>query len=116
MSHLKTVNNMEGIQNKKFACDICSQTFSLKHSIKIHKKTVHEKIRAYQCDLCSKSFLRHSHLTDHKSLKHEDKKFKCEICQKHFGRELEVKRHKISVHPKALDKARTECQATSWVI
>lgn len=41
---------------RRFACNLCTATFSQSHDLSKHKRTVHDKLRPYKCDICQKSF------------------------------------------------------------
>ncbi|XP_063618283.1 zinc finger protein 652-A-like isoform X2 [Cydia splendana] len=48
-THAKTVD-------KLFECDLCHKKFTFKNQLKDHIKRVHENVKDYQCEHCSKTF------------------------------------------------------------
>ena len=81
-------------------CDICFKNFTTTTGLYVHKKTIHEKIKAFKCDRCDRTFKRLHHVKDHMKLKHESKEFKCDICYLEFALERDLKKHKSAVHAK----------------
>merc|ERR1719186_1768519 len=81
---------VESGEKKTFFCDTCFKTFVSKGSLKLHAKSVHEKIR-YSCSECThqattkgnlkahtKNVHSESHIDELKSI-HDDKENKREI-------------------------------------
>ena len=46
------------INGKMHQCSQCGKTFSLKHNLTKHQKTVHISDKPYQCNVCNKVILR----------------------------------------------------------
>ena len=77
-------------------CDFAARTSKL---LKLHIKTVHDKIKDYNCDLCGKLFSTRSSLKNHIRIVHEGcKDYKCERCEKAFGTIQELKFHVKVIH------------------
>ena len=81
-------------------CDICFKNFTTTSGLYVHKKTIHEKIKAFKCAKCDRTFKRLHHLQDHMKLKHEPKGFQCDICYLEFALKRDLKKHKSAVHAK----------------
>lgn len=91
--------------------------------------TVHEKMRIWGCDLCSKNFgekaqlLRHRKIhfkintyepdseqgTEDKEIMDEKKRYQCGICKKTVNSRAALKRHKMLVHEKKRDFLCSQC-------
>ena len=53
------------------------------NKIDMHMKTVHEKLKCYNCRICKKSFGKSDHLKRHiKTIHERHKDYKCELCGK----------------------------------
>ena len=77
-------------------CDFAARTSKL---LKLHIKTVHDKIKDYNCDSCGKLFSTRSSLKNHIRIVHEGcKDYKCERCEKAFGTIQELKFHVKVIH------------------
>ena len=50
------------MSNKTFKCNICNSKFVNNGKLKTHTKTIHNKIKDYECDKCNLSFSCNSHL------------------------------------------------------
>ena len=69
-----------------------------------HVKTVHEKIKAFNCNSCEKSFGHRSDLNNHVKIVHQNfKNFRCDSCGKCFAQKSGLKGHLISVHKNRRD-------------
>ena len=104
----------------------CGKSFSSKNAVKVHKATVHEKIKAYACERCGKNF-GHKHLVVRHRRTHdktkvvpeermiksyslvdrlvgtdleEQRPFICPVlpCTQRFIREFDLKRHLDAFH------------------
>ena len=67
-------------------CQFCDQTFRHSGGLKIHVRSVHEKIKDYHCKLCDKSYTQSHSLKNHIKIVHEgvkaERHHKCVSCDK----------------------------------
>ena len=52
-------------------CKKCDKSFSKRSSLKVHIKTVHDKVKSYKCNSCSKAFGQKHNLKVHINTVHE---------------------------------------------
>ncbi len=69
---------------KRFKCDLCKKSFSLKQCLKEHILK-HTKEKLNKCDICELSFTHPSTLNKHKRIHSGEKLFNCEFCGKSFA-------------------------------
>ena len=92
----------------KFKCDKCNMNFNLEANLKIHKLSVHQKIKNHKCKSCDEVFKTFQELKFHKNqlhqiklekyknethLKGEDQNLKCKLCGKTFPYMIKFKSH-----------------------
>ena len=94
-NHIKAMHKKVKLKT----CDSCDKSFSTPIGLKLHKRTVHEKIR-FDCNLCEKSFTQTTCLRIHKESIHEKIRINCDLCDQSFTQKGSLKNHKISVHQK----------------
>lgn len=62
-------------------------------------KTVHEKLKIFQCTLCPTSFPYRDGLTRHVQMVHDQvRKFLCEYCPLKFKMKAHLNKHLLSMH------------------
>lgn len=89
---------------KKFECGTCHKVFTRATSLRVHRQTVHEKIRKYKCPKCpanTSAYKQLGHLNEHLALKHSKngkKHFKCNLCDRLFFKLHLMKRHQHLTH------------------
>ena len=106
-------------------CPVCNTTFASNQSMMRHKKTVHEAIKSFQCDICLKSYtqtwtlkahrLTHSEkkpwkcwcgaafvekktLIKHEKTRHGGEAFHCQYCNQEFGYASGLRKHMKRKH------------------
>lgn len=91
------------IDMELYSCDKCDyKTNSLSNLNTIHK-LIHSTIKAFQCDICQKSFKNQKQLRNHKRIHRQDVQKEvtiCELCSKSFRDRTRLKSHMDSVHKK----------------
>lgn len=101
-SHRLTMH--QEMREKNFICKFnnCGRKFYNRSQLKIHAKSVHEKIRNHLCMICGKAFFNSKDLEMHVK-RHGEKNCACEICGNRFYCNLDLKRHlKIHSEPSIL--------------
>ena len=61
----------------KTLCEICNKCFSSNNSLKVHLKTIHQNLKAYDCTICKKAFGQKGHLNSHIKEIHEERNKSC---------------------------------------
>ena len=84
--------------DNSFQCPHCDQLITRKDHLKSHIMRVHEKIKAFQCDLCEKSYFNKVNLTEHRTVHTGEKPFKCNECQTYFRHFASLYKHKRIEH------------------
>ena len=89
-------------------CDTCEYVTNQKQKMVEHKKSTHDGVKQFKCQICDKRFFRREHLKVHKATKHDigQKNFKCEACRwqgisqhelnRHFGRK-HIRKYKCDI-------------------
>ena len=102
--------NKNVLRRRKFACDVCNKTFSLKSSLGKHKTAIHgsKESKKFKCLVCGKAFNFKDRLKTHLKYVHSKVrpiacKFECEHCQKRFSSKGSLQRH-YEVHGTIDDK------------
>lgn len=89
-------------EREKYECDKCNKLFTRPTSLRVHRATIHEKIRKYKCAKCPQmAFKQLGHLNDHIAFKHGKKgknQFKCTFCERYFLKRYMMNRHIRMVH------------------
>jgi len=101
----------------RVSCDQCSQTFCSKNSLNTHIRSVHDKVKDFQCLICSSEFTTVSGVKKHIKLHHDvvaskgdysnrtkERKeapsdSRCSHCTTDFGSSDQLVDHVISAHP-----------------
>ena len=96
----------------EFKCDLCDRIFSTKGSLKMHIKSVHDKIKDICCSDCDMKFLTNAHLQRHKSSVHDKiKNYECELCGYKCSNNSDLTKHIKQVHTKLKD---FECELCDY--
>ena len=107
--HTKLIHS-DGSKNIK--CPKCLNTFALSHSLKVHLKRAHEKLKDMVCLLCDFSTYTRGELNMHVRKKHLTaikNVFQCEECSYNTEQKTTLERHKKCVHKKEKDLICMEC-------
>lgn len=88
---------------RKHLCDTCGASFNDVTNLKIHKESVHLKLRPYTCDHCKHTYTAKKHLKLHIMTIHLNlKKFNCSLCSKKFATKFSCLKHE-AVHTKVFE-------------
>ncbi|XP_054845227.1 GDNF-inducible zinc finger protein 1-like [Eublepharis macularius] len=82
-------------------CNECAEKFVSRKKYVDHCKDVHHALpgKAYQCDICSKSFASYNSWKEHRACVHtEDRQFACTLCNAAFKRKRDVRTHYLRKH------------------
>ncbi|KAI5640560.1 zinc-finger associated domain (zf-AD) domain-containing protein [Phthorimaea operculella] len=80
-------------ERKVFTCDVCHLKFTTRSSCASHRRVVHEKVKAYVCDLCGYACGTNGELRQHRAIHSDDKPFVCNKCNKPFKTYSNLKTH-----------------------
>ncbi|XP_017840979.2 zinc finger protein 85 [Drosophila busckii] len=75
-------------------CPGCNQGFNNLGNMKRHYKSVHEKVRDFECRYCARRFANSQSLKQHEWIHTGEKPYTCKICDTHFRQEAALIRHK----------------------
>ncbi|XP_004930192.1 zinc finger protein 660 [Bombyx mori] len=84
-------------ERKIFNCEVCNMKFTTRSSVVSHKRVVHDKIKAYVCDLCGYACGTNGELRQHRAIHSDDKPFVCDKCDKTFKTYSNLKTH-MDIH------------------
>ena len=91
--HDKSVH--EGVA---YNCNICQSTFTKKHNLSIHIKSVHFKETYHQCKICDYQATQRAHLSKHvKNVHQKSENIECSECNQ-FIQKNNLKRHMEIFH------------------
>ena len=85
-------------EEPKHICEDCGKKFFDKQYIPIHKATVHEGKRPWQCQHCGNSYTRDTALKNHVNSVHLNLRFSCKQCSKSYTQLAHLKIHLKSEH------------------
>ncbi|KAH8318557.1 hypothetical protein KR067_011088, partial [Drosophila pandora] len=80
-------------------CPGCSQGFNNLGNMKRHYKSVHEKVKDFECRFCARRFANSQSLKQHEWIHTGEKPYECKNCGTHFRQEAALIRHQ-KVHDK----------------
>lgn len=89
-AHIKEAHPHRRIKN--IQCDLCGNVFKSKGSYDEHRKAVHTDVRAFECEICNKTYKSFRVLKIHR-LRHGPANEICTVCGKTFRLRSEVKHH-----------------------
>ncbi|VDI20981.1 KRAB domain-containing zinc finger protein [Mytilus galloprovincialis] len=88
------IHNPEHLRKR----NLCPKTFTRASGKLIHMKTVHERLRPFKCDICTKTFSNRSNLQKHLMVHNNERPHKCQQCKKAFRTRSNLKYHMDVVH------------------
>uniref|UniRef100_A0A0X3PG46 C2H2-type domain-containing protein n=1 Tax=Schistocephalus solidus TaxID=70667 RepID=A0A0X3PG46_SCHSO len=106
MSHLTVISTPDfhilclpfAVRNK-YCCQICNNTFSVRSSVGVHIRTVHEGLKCHKCPFCCKAFSRKDVLCRHiETIHEENRSYPCGVCFKMFSNRASASVHLRTVH------------------
>ncbi|KAH8302706.1 hypothetical protein KR044_009784, partial [Drosophila immigrans] len=74
-------------------CPGCSQGFNNLGNMKRHYKSVHEKVKDFECRFCARRFANSQSLKQHEWIHTGEKPYACKTCGTHFRQEAALIRH-----------------------
>lgn len=78
-------------QHKPFKCDLCSEAYEDKESLKTHVRS-HSIQMPFVCDKCGSAYSLKSNLTQHMKT-HEDSLYRCAECDIYFKTQANLMKH-----------------------
>lgn len=86
-------------EEKSLTCDLCPHlTFSQTYELKRHRKTVHQGIKSFLCELCGKGFAKRHIRNRHMIVHTKEKRFYCDICDRGFTQRMGLNSHNETHH------------------
>lgn len=74
-------------------CPGCNQGFNNLGNMKRHYKSVHEKVKDFECRFCARRFANSQSLKQHEWIHTGEKPYACKTCGTHFRQEAALIRH-----------------------
>ncbi|XP_046673297.1 transcriptional regulator ovo-like isoform X1 [Homalodisca vitripennis] len=84
-------------EGTRFACHLCSKTFSLQRLLNRHMKC-HSDVKRYLCTFCGKGFNDTFDLKRHTRTHTGVRPYKCNLCEKSFTQRCSLESHCLKVH------------------
>lgn len=94
---LSSHNRIVHLGMRTYECSDCGKSFGKKSGLDRHTLTVHQKIKAFKCDVdgCCGAFGEKSQLTKHMRIHNEKDQSYCSFCRQHFD---DIKQHFETLH------------------
>lgn len=83
---------------RRFACELCSKTYSRNYELKNHIETFHNGKRPHVCKKCPKSYVAARDLKLHFDSVHKGIRFTCNICGATVSSKASLTFHIKSIH------------------
>ncbi|XP_017862528.1 PREDICTED: zinc finger protein 714 [Drosophila arizonae] len=93
-------------------CPGCNQGFNNLGNMKRHYKSVHEKVKDFECRFCARRFANSQSLKQHEWIHTGEKPYACPTCGTHFRQEAALIRHQKVHEQKPLKPAKSPKQIT----
>jgi DNA-directed RNA polymerase subunit RPC12/RpoP len=86
-------------------CDICGFVVRsvIKGKLEFHKRTVHEGLKDWACEICGKTYTLKEGLHKHVESAHENITYKCDQCGKELTSQKSLQTHVAAVHEKKIE-------------
>ncbi|CAK1554772.1 unnamed protein product [Leptosia nina] len=85
--------------NITFPCRLCGQVFLDRVRYEEHSRTMHTKMKPYQCSICAKRFTQRGGLEQHMRMHSGIRPFVCSFCNKAFTQKAGLDQH-LRTHTK----------------
>ena len=85
---------------KQVACTDCGKLFRYEKAMQLHRDAIHLKLRKFACHICSRTFTDSSPLRYH-IMRHQadpDARIKCTECEKTFALQVDLDSHFRNCH------------------
>ncbi|KAL1460863.1 hypothetical protein WDU94_012802 [Cyamophila willieti] len=83
---------------RDFSCNYCTRTFSTVYNLREHVN-IHTALKKHVCEVCGQAFVHKGGLRSHK-FSHGDSRFLCSICGNSYKNPIFLKRHIRDAHTK----------------
>jgi Zinc finger, C2H2 type len=80
-------------------CSVCQKMYKNSIRLRIHMRTVHEKVKYFRCRVCHKRFVRRSSANLCRA-KHGQERMACNFCERMFHTSAQRNSHRLTVHGK----------------
>ncbi|XP_045626451.1 uncharacterized protein [Procambarus clarkii] len=80
---------------KEYHCDTCSEIFTQKISLNVHRMFKHGAPRRYQCDKCDYEGPRLYHLKRHMMVHTDERQYVCSVCHKGLKTNQAYRNHMV---------------------
>ncbi|XP_034484177.1 zinc finger protein 675-like [Drosophila innubila] len=74
-------------------CPECGKNFNKIAGLKLHIKTVHDKVKDFACRFCPKRFSKSYHLRHHEYTHTGEKPYECKVCNQNFRHDATLRKH-----------------------
>ncbi|XP_034484179.1 zinc finger protein 431-like [Drosophila innubila] len=85
-------DNLTKSEGKPICLD-CDKNFTTIGNLRIHIKTVHDKIKDFACRFCPNRFSKKCNLRRHEYTHTGEKPYECKVCNQHFGHDKTLINH-----------------------
>ncbi|XP_059092595.1 zinc finger protein 501-like [Tigriopus californicus] len=91
-----------------FTCNFCGKSFDVKHKFQRHMR-LHLSEKKFKCHVCHMSFLQREFLSRHLLTHSGENPFKCNQCGKGFNQLINLKQHIERLHSSDASKKTHKC-------
>jgi DNA-directed RNA polymerase subunit RPC12/RpoP len=99
-------------------CDICGFVVKsvVKGKLEFHKRTVHEGLKDWACDICGKTYTLKDKLQEHVEITHENRTYKCDQCGKEVTSRASLQTHMAAVHERKIEYNCNLCEHKTFAM